>query len=41
MLHSLRVGDIPYPGLSWSADFSTKLEGGLRLLQPSLCAENL
>lgn len=28
------MGDVPYPGRSWSLDFVHELENGMRLLQP-------
>lgn len=35
------VGNIPYPGLSWNAEFVSSLGAGLRLQRPKFCQENI
>jgi hypothetical protein len=33
------LGEVPYPGLSWSLDFLKRLEGGLRMEKPDSASE--
>lgn len=35
------LGEIPYPGLSWSQEFITQLENGLRLTKPVNCSNEM
>ncbi|ODN02922.1 Vascular endothelial growth factor receptor 1 [Orchesella cincta] len=35
------LGDVPYPGMSWSLEFVEKLEKGLRMLRPKYAPVNV
>ncbi|CAL8075045.1 unnamed protein product [Orchesella dallaii] len=35
------LGQTPYPGISWSPDFITQLENGMRMEKPAYCTKSL